>query len=205
MRCVHCTGPIPIGSRTCPRCGQARPSLPPDFQRAENHCLALKTRLQSGGIDEATFRSRLHTLTFQDEGGRYWTLSPQGEWYTAHGQEWVQKDPTVLASKTPMREGEGGPPIAPSVRSSTKKRRKWLWPTVGCGGLALIILVLLAYTLIAGYDDYHSSPMLVEEVEAGQAIPEGEVLTETQKDVLESRGYPEAFTLLFDESDRYET
>ena len=206
MRCVHCSSRIQIGSPACPHCGRPRPQLAQNFERAENQFLSLRSRLQAGQIDAAAFREKMRALTFRDEMGRYWTISPQGEWYTARGKEWVQEDPPAVSPPALASAAPGvRQPAAPRPAPAPAKTRKWRWPLLGCGGLALIILVLLAYTLIAGYDDYRTSPMLVEDMGERVSVPQNAPVSSAQQVAVSERGYPDSFSILFYEEMRYET
>lgn len=206
MRCVHCSSRIQIGAPACPHCGRPRPQLAPTFERAENQFLSLRSRHQAGQLDAAAFRTKLQALTFQDERGRYWTISPQGEWYTARGKEWVQQDPPAASPPAPTSVAPGArQPAAPRPAPATAKTRKWRWPLLGCGGLALIVLVLLAYTLISGYDEYRSSPMLVEDVGERAPVPQNAPISAAQQGAVSARGYPDSFSILYYEEMRYET
>ncbi|MBN1218008.1 MAG: PD40 domain-containing protein [Anaerolineae bacterium] len=62
---------------------------------------------RAGKIDETTFVSRVDSLQFQDEWGRYWMMGAQtGAWHYYDGQTWHQADPRD-ADKLPFLDDQG--------------------------------------------------------------------------------------------------
>lgn len=119
IKCLYCSTRIEIGSHNCPRCGAAQPPLAPHFARIEDRYLWLRSRYHAGQLDSAAYRAALKKLTVRDENGCYWTLSPQGEWYTYRGKEWVRQDPPPLYPSMPAVQAAP----APSPRSMIFRER----------------------------------------------------------------------------------
>ncbi|MBN1991428.1 MAG: PD40 domain-containing protein [Anaerolineae bacterium] len=65
-----------------------------EIETLEQRYQTLVGDFQAGKIDETTFVSKVDSLQFQDEAGRYWMLGSQtGAWHYYDGQTWHQADP----------------------------------------------------------------------------------------------------------------
>lgn len=71
----------------------------------------------------------------------------------------------------------------------------------GCGGLLALLLAAGGIFLFAGWQGYQEAPKIIEGVQPGPHLQDPYTLSPAQTDVLISRGYPEAFTLLFYEEE----
>jgi hypothetical protein len=82
-----------------------------------------------------------------------------------------------------------------------KNKKGWAILGTGCGCLMLIILVAAGIYLYAGWLGYREAPMLVEVQDAKIQLEDPYQLSSAQQEVVFSRGYPEAFTILFYEEE----
>ncbi|MGD2048040.1 MAG: zinc ribbon domain-containing protein [Chloroflexota bacterium] len=184
MKCTRCGTELAPGVVTCPQCGAARPQLPRRFTQLEQRFVSLDNAYQSGRLDRQVYQAELDKLVLQDEFGVIWALSSEGRWYW-YNDGWVRGDP-------PSLESTG------STITFPKTRGRWLWPTVGCGCLTLLLVVAAVATVAwLGYEEYKSSPMLVEEMSSGGDVSAGYTLSAVQQDLVKQQGYPESFAILF--------
>jgi hypothetical protein len=140
MRCPNCGNEIGPAQRFCSRCGAPRPQLPSHLAEAETRFEALRTRLQAGQIDRASFEAQRGALSVRGPDGSYWSPGGDGRWYWYNGTAWVEREPPTEAS---------GPPAPyPSAREPKPrgKRRLWLW--VGLGGAAVVIVLAAALAIV---------------------------------------------------------
>lgn len=86
-------------------------------------------------------------------------------------------------------------------RQSPQKKKGWAIFGVGCGCLVLIILIAVSVNLYAGWLGYKEAPMIVEVQESSSQLQDPYTLSPAQEEKLFSRGYPEAFTILFYEKE----
>jgi len=83
--------------------------------------------------------------------------------------------------------------------SSEKSGKKGLGVCLfaSCGGLLALLLAAGGIFLFAGWQGYQEAPKIIEGFQPGVHLQDPYTLSPAQTDVLISRGYPEAFTLLF--------
>jgi hypothetical protein len=190
MRCLRCSNEIAPGLDTCPQCGAARPPLPPTFAQAELEFLRLAAAYRAGRIDQAAFRHELGRLSVQDERGVIWALANDGRWHWYSSEGWVQADPPPLVVAPAA--------VAPRAGAQRQARRPRLARLVlGCGGLVVLALALLALTGVLGYGEYQTTPLLVEGAAPAEGAPPAYPLSAGQQAVVDRLGYPQSFTLLF--------
>jgi hypothetical protein len=162
--------------------------LPPTFQALESRLSDLQARLQRGELDESTYQLEVQGLTFEDESGNSWWLAgAPGAWHLWDGRAWKRVDPP----KTAGRSSE-----SPEQRSG---RGSFLR---GFGLGTVVVLGLVAIFMIIGWQAYQQEPMIVEGVEP-QALDVAQyTLSPDQSRVIDQRGNPEAFVILFYEEEQ---
>ena len=88
-----------------------------------------------------------------------------------------------------------------SSSEKTKKKKVWVVIGAGCGCLVLVAILVLGIILYAGWQDYKRSPKVIEVLEFALHLEDPYTLSPEQETQLFSRGYPEAFTILFYEEE----
>ncbi len=88
-----------------------------------------------------------------------------------------------------------------SSSEKTKKKKVWVVIGAGCGCLVLVAILVLGIILYAGWQDYKQSPKVIEVLEFALQLEDPYTLSPEQETQLFSRGYPEAFTILFYEEE----
>lgn len=171
MKCTNCGAELAPEERFCGECGAPRPQrspepfdfaqgklrrrLPPRFAEAEQRFTALRARYQAGELDDAAYGAELQKLVVEDGAGGYWMLgADSGEWYWYDGQQWVRRDPPLAAVpvKRPQVWPTPPPTVAPPMPAAppTRKGVPWKWVAVGCGGLLVVVVVVVGVLAVAG-------------------------------------------------------
>ena len=165
MRCLTCAAELTAQDTVCSECGTPRPQVPPRFDQAERDATVLRARYQAGELDGATYEAQLHDLVFKNDDGSYWMLDTDGEWRRHDGQQWVRKEPPlvaappkrpplglahqpVIAEPTPLPLPTPVAPSTPEVAPApgtmpTGKALPWKWIAVGGGGLLVVAVVIV--------------------------------------------------------------
>ncbi|TKJ28084.1 MAG: hypothetical protein CEE40_12465, partial [Chloroflexi bacterium B3_Chlor] len=114
-----------------------------DFREVEKRFKELKSKLDTGEIDERYFEAELRKLQVLDQQGQYWMIGAQsGLWYYYDGTQWIQANPLEVRVSAPSQAPPPKPPSAPPAvqpRRATPepaKRRK-------ASNLAVPILIAL--------------------------------------------------------------
>lgn len=170
-------------------------SLPPIFQALETRLAELQARYGRGELDADTYQAEVQGLTVQDEAGQTWWLGGEaGAWHNWDGSTWVRGMPPTAAQPAVAQPAAAAP--APKVKRSRRPL------ALGCGVVALIVVVVAAVFLIGGWQAYQQEPKIVEEI-----VPEALDLTSyalsgEQLSVLDHLGFPQAFAILFYEEEQ---
>lgn len=131
-------------------------SLPPIFQALENRLAELQARYGRGELDADAYQAEVQGLTVQDGAGQSWWLGGEtGTWHKWDGSTWVRGMPPTAAQ----------PAVAQTCSRCTcsakvKRSRRPL--ALGCGAVALIVVVVTAIFLIGGWQAYQQEPKIVE-------------------------------------------
>jgi parallel beta-helix repeat protein len=154
MNCTNCGAELAPGDSFCGRCGTPRPRVPPRFAEVERRFAALRARYQAGELSNADYNAELQRLVVEDDTGGHWMLSADGdEWYWHDGQQWVRRDPSSVMASVGFLQVQAMPPpaAAPPYMATPppKKGLPWLWISVGCGGLLLVGLIVIAVVAVA--------------------------------------------------------
>lgn len=85
-----------------------------DFREVERKFKELKSKLDTGEIDERYFEAELRKLQVLDQQGRYWMIGAQsGLWYYYNGTQWIQANPPEERVSAPTEAPPPRPPSAP--------------------------------------------------------------------------------------------
>lgn len=147
MRCIRCGSELASEDRFCGECGAPRPQLPPRFAETEDRFAGLQARYRAGELDDDTYDEQLQGLVVEDETGGHWMLgSDSGDWYWYDGQQWVRRDPPQAAE--PVKQPDS---VRPSVATPvTRKGPPCKWVAMGCGGLLVITVLIVAGLALCG-------------------------------------------------------
>ncbi len=76
-----------------------------DFIEVEQSVKTLKKQVDTGNIDEASFKAHLMDMVDVAEDGYYWMYGPNSEqWYRHDGTKWVPDSPGELMVSLSMDE-----------------------------------------------------------------------------------------------------
>lgn len=165
-------------------------NLLPAFNALETRLVELNSSYSRGEIDVSTYQAQVQGLKVQDETGQTWWLGGEpGAWHLWDGKAWVRSVPPVASQP-------GVPAPAPKAKQS---RRPFV---LGCGAGTFIVAVLAAIFLIGGWQAYQQEPKIVEGIEPETLDLISYSLSGDQAGVIDHRGNPEAFSILFYEEEQ---
>ncbi len=165
-------------------------SLPPIFQALETRLADLQARYGRGELDADAYQAEVQGLTVQDGAGQTWWLGGEtGAWHNWDGSTWVRGMPPTAAQPAAA---------APAPRA----KRSWRPLALGCGVVALIVVVVAAVFLIGGWQAYQQEPKIVEEIVPETFDLASYALSAKQLSVIDYLGYPQAFAILFYEEEQ---
>ena len=165
-------------------------NLPPAFQALETRLADMQARYGRGELDANAYQAEVQGLTVQDGAGQNWWLGGEvGAWHYWDGSTWVRGVP-------PTAEQPAAAAPAP------KAKRSWRPWALGCGVVALIVVVVAAVFLIGGWQSYQQEPKIVEEIVPEALDLASYALSAEQLSVIDRRGYPDAFAILFYEEEQ---
>ena len=76
-----------------------------DFSEVEHSVKILKKQVDTGNIDEETFKAQLMGMVDVAEDGYYWMYGPRSkQWYRHKGTQWVPDSPGELMVAMPSNE-----------------------------------------------------------------------------------------------------
>lgn len=177
MECPFCQASLPPAAGLCSQCQQPVHPQASSFGRQESRLVKLKADLASGQISQAELNSAVEQLQWSSRSGQTWWLSFKGTWHRWQTDHWQ-----VAAPELP----------APNARRKTGRI------AIAIAGFGLLLLAAAAATfLLAGWDEYKSSPMLVEQVPAAASVLAPMAPSTDQALILTKYGNPQAFSLLF--------
>jgi hypothetical protein len=165
-------------------------NLPPAFQALEARLVELQARHSRGELDTNLYQAEVQNLKVEDHSGRNWWLGGErGAWHYWDGSAWLRANPPSLTH----------PDSGVASRKEKRSRRPFV---LGCGTGTLIVVVLTAIVLIAGWQAYLQEPRVVEGIEA-EALALAQYPPSTdQMSVIDHLGNPEAFAILFYEEEQ---
>lgn len=165
----------------------ASTSLPHEFAEMERRLEMLRGHRAQGRLSPQDFQARVLELTLQDASGQNWWLgSDPGAWHRWDGQRWVRANPPPASFIRSVR-----------AAGSQAQRRRRAIIGAGCGAAVVAAMALVGGLLWVGYQDYRTSPKIVEDIQI-TATPAGRLpLSGEQQQVRSERGAPQAFMILF--------
>ena len=115
-----------------------------DFIEVEQSVKTLKKQVDTGNIDETSFKAHLMDMVDVAEDGYYWMYGPKsGQWYRHDGTKWVPDSPGELMVALPANEDMS--------KNAAEEDREFNWDSVDLnwffiGVVLLGVIFALVYT-----------------------------------------------------------
>jgi len=177
LPCRKCGADHAAEMGLCPACGWPLHSPKTPFGALEAQLADLRARYANGAVSSAQYEAASADMQVRDKRGCTWWLNGAGRWARWDGGRWVA--------------------AAPDLSHPPRRAFRWWIPVAGIAAALAVGVVAVGVFLYAGWLDYATSPMLVEEVQRSGAAPGGYILPPAQQTALAEHGAPEAFSILF--------
>jgi hypothetical protein len=165
MKCTKCGTELMPEDKFCSGCGAPRPQVPPRFAEIERRFNSLRARYQAGELGDAAYDAELQRLVIEDDAGGHWMLgTDSGKWYRHDGQQWVRRDPPPAGTAVELPPAWPTSPqaAAPAPAPPLSERLPWKWIALGCGGLLIVTLILVALAVAVAPQMFPSITTMVQ-------------------------------------------